>query len=261
MDRNEIADAPTADDHATRSGLGRVVAAVVLAAGLVVAALAVFGGDDSTATDSIDVATGATSGTEADAAADAAAEAEDEGTTPTAPPTSTATPASTATEAPPILGVEAELTDLDGWLQSDIDSLADLDGKVHVVQFWTFGCYNCKNTLANLASLYETHDGGGEHFEIVGVHAPEFDYEKDPDAILAAAEELNVSWPIALDTNKKNFRSWQEGRRFWPRTYVVDQNGDIRFDRIGEGAYDKLNATVAWLLENGPGDGDEPTTS
>jgi len=155
-------------------------------------------------------------------------------------------------EAPPVLGAEGELRNLDGWLQSDIESLDDLDGKVHIVQFWTFGCVNCKNTLDNMSRVYDIY--GGDDFEIVGVHAPEFEREKDPVAILEAAERLNVTWPIALDTEKTNFRSWQETRRFWPRTYVVDQNGTIRLDRIGEGAYEKIEATVAWLLEEGPGD-------
>ena len=149
-----------------------------------------------------------------------------------------------------MLGEAAELRNLDGWLQSDVSSLGELDGTVRVVQFWTFGCYNCKNTLPNLIELNERH--AEDNFEIIGVHAPEFDFEKDPAAIQEAADRLGVTWPIALDTNKKNFRSWQEARRFWPRTFVIDQRGEIRFDRIGEGAYTKLNDTVAWLLDNPP---------
>jgi len=234
--------------------VGRVVAIAALLAGVAVAAGAVFGSNNSAAP---------TASTEVAATDSLATDSPATDTTATAATEAVATPAASVAsllgEAPPILGVEAELTNLDGWLQSDIDSLADLNGKVHIVQFWTFGCYNCKNTLPALIDINDTY--GGDDFEIVGVHAPEFDYEKDPDAILAAAEKLNVTWPIALDTNKKNFRSWQESRRFWPRTYVVDQNGDIRFDRIGEGAYDKLEQTVAWLLENGPGDGTEADTT
>jgi thiol-disulfide isomerase/thioredoxin len=150
------------------------------------------------------------------------------------------------TEELPDLGPAPQLVGLDGWLQTDISSLDDLKGKVVVVQFWTFGCYNCKNTLPNLEALYAEHTGA--EFEIVGVHSPEFSYEEDPTAIAAAAEDLGVTWPIALDTQKKSFFSWQGSPAYWPRTYVLDRDGVIRFDHIGEGAYDELNQTVASLL-------------
>ncbi len=150
-------------------------------------------------------------------------------------------------EPPEIISVAEELTDVAGWLQSDVTSLAELRGNVVVVQFWTFGCYNCKNTLENLSALYERHDG--ENFEVVGVHAPEFDFEADIDNVAEAAKELGVTWPIAIDNNKTNFRGWQGSRRFWPRTYVLDVDGNIVFDHVGEGGYTKLNDTVAYLLD------------
>ena len=146
----------------------------------------------------------------------------------------------------PILGVAEPLIELDGWLQSDVESLEELRGKVVLVQFWTFGCFNCKNTLPYLQELYSQH--AGDDFEIVGVHAPEFDYEKDPAAIAEAAQLLGVSWPIALDTKKRNFRLWQGSPAYWPRTYVLDRDGQIRFDHIGEGKYDELAETIAALL-------------
>ncbi len=158
------------------------------------------------------------------------------------PPTTSPPPPTTL----PDLGKARELTELDGWLQTDIGSLEELRGKVVVVEFWTFGCINCKHTLPRLQQLYAEHRG--DDFEIVGVHSPEFDYEKDPEAISVAAQELGVTWPIALDTRKKNFFAWQGSPAYWPRIYVLDRNGHIRFDHIGEGAYDDLAATVATLL-------------
>ncbi len=155
---------------------------------------------------------------------------------------------STAVEAPPVLAAAAEpLVDLDGWLQTDIDSLDDLRGKVVIVQFWTFACRNCKNTLPYLQALYTEHSDDG--FEIVGVHSPEFAFEEDPDAVAAAATDLGVTWPIALDTRQRNFFGWQGSRGYWPRTYVLDGDGRVRFDHIGEGAYDELAATVQYLLD------------
>ncbi len=159
----------------------------------------------------------------------------------------TSSPASTATAATiPVLRSAPPLEDLDGWLQSDVTTLEELEGKVVVLQFWTFGCNNCKNTLPHLQELAERHDN--DEFEVVGVHAPEFDYEKDPVAIQEAADRLGVTWPIALDTDRSNFRSWQGSPAYWPRTYVIDAEGNIRFDHIGEGAYDELAETVAQLL-------------
>ncbi|MEM8922236.1 MAG: redoxin domain-containing protein [Actinomycetota bacterium] len=158
--------------------------------------------------------------------------------------------ATTTTIAEPErFGPAGDLVDLDGWLQTDAESFADFDGQVRIVKFWTFACFNCKNTVPHLRGIYERWQPEG--LEIIGVHAPEFDFEKDPEAIQQAAIDQGIPWPIALDTRKRNFRDWQPGRRFWPRTFVVDQNGEIRYDHIGEGRYDELEATVAYLIENG----------
>ncbi len=150
---------------------------------------------------------------------------------------------------PENFGPAGTLVNLDGWLQTDATSLEDFDGQVKILQFWTFSCRNCTATLENLGNIYETYHPQG--LEIIGIHAPEFSFEKDPDAVLEAAEDLGVVWPIAIDNEKTNFRSWQGSRRFWPRTYVIDANGDIRFDHIGEGAYAELEETVAYLVQNG----------
>ena len=189
----------------------------------------------------------------------ACASSEPADTAPAAAPSATS-PSTTvvSTEAPlveneaavpgslPDLGPAKELVGIDGWLQADIESLDDLRGKVVVVQFWTFSCHNCKATLPNLEALYAEHRG--PDFEIVGVHSPEFDFEKDPAAITEAAADLGVTWPIAMDTKRQSFHVWQGSPAYWPRTYVLDQEGRIRFDHIGEGAYEELNAAVAALL-------------
>jgi len=167
--------------------------------------------------------------------------------------TDAAPTANTITTAPdegsidlPNLGPHEELVEIDGWLQTDIQSLEELRGSVIVVQFWTFGCVNCRNTLENLRALHAEY--GAESFEIVGIHSPEFVYEKDPGAVADAATELGVSWPIALDTERRTFRRWQGSPAYWPRTYVLDRDGIVRFDHIGEGAYEELNEAVAVLL-------------
>ncbi len=154
-------------------------------------------------------------------------------------------------DAPENFGPRKDLVNLDGWLNTEITSLDELDGKVVLVEMWTFGCSNCKARIPHNQDLYANLSR--HEFEIVGVHAPEFSFEAEIPNIEAAVLDLGVTWPVAIDTDKENFRAWQDGgRRFWPRTYVVDQNGDVRFDHIGEGKYDELEQTINWLLENPP---------
>ncbi len=144
-------------------------------------------------------------------------------------------------------GPHPELRDIDGWLQSGVTSLEELQGKVVAVQFWTFGCSNCRATLPHMQELYETHRDQG--FEIVGIHAPEFDREANVSNIEEAAAELGVTWPIVLDTDKRTFHLWQEGpTAHWPRIYLLDRAGNIRYDHIGEGRYAEIDAAVQALL-------------
>lgn len=168
----------------------------------------------------------------------------------TAPKTTVAT-----TTVPPepieVLGVADTLTNLDGWLNTDATSLEEIraTNKLTVVQFWTFGCRNCKNTLDALGQLYT--DFRDQGVEIVGVHSPEFSYEADVNNIIEAAADLGVVWPIALDTDKRNFHRWQPGNiGYWPRVYVIDGDNQIRFDRTGDGraTYEELYETVEQLL-------------
>lgn len=170
----------------------------------------------------------------------------------------------TPTTAAPIelenLGQRLDLVNLDGWLNTEISELDELDGKVVVLEMWTFGCFNCQNRIPHTQELYARTSR--DDLEIVGVHAPEFDFEREIPAIVDATERFGVTWPVAIDTEKENFRAWQEGgRRFWPRTYVIDQNGDVRFNHIGEGAYDELDDVVDFLIANPPDPADAATTS
>ena len=166
-----------------------------------------------------------------------------------------ATTTAAATTVPPepieVLGVADTLTNLDGWLNTDATSLEEIRAanQLTVVQFWTFGCRNCKNTLEALSQLYA--DFRDQGVEIVGVHSPEFSYEADVDNIIEASADLGVIWPIALDTDKRNFHRWQEGNiGYWPRVYVIDGDNQIRFDRTGDGraTYAQLYETVERLL-------------
>ncbi len=161
------------------------------------------------------------------------------------------TPAAVEGEPPPILGPVDSLTGLDGWLNTDAETLEEIraENRVVVVHFWTLGCSNCKKTLPYLKRLYD--DFGDQGLEIVGVHAPEFSYEAELDNITTAIDEHEITWPVALDTDKRNFHRWQEGpTAYWPRAYLIDADGQIRQNERGDGqaGYDDLYRNVAFLL-------------
>lgn len=235
----------------------RIAAAIVLMAGIAVLAWVGLRSGDDQAGPSLGVAdnsaTDAAVAETVDIVPTFRDNASPEATVSEAPadePTATAIP-EPAAEAPENFGPRRSLVDLDGWLNTDITSLDELDGRVVMVEMWTFGCSNCKARIPYNQAYYEEFAERG--FEIVGVHAPEFNYEADIANIEKALVDLGVTWPVALDTNKRNFHSWQPGSTaYWPRTYVIDQNGDIRYDHIGEGRYEELRQTIAYLLDNPP---------
>lgn len=178
----------------------------------------------------------------------AVAAAEDDAATETLP--AAVITAAPTTSPPPDLpdrGIHLPLRDIDGWLQSDVTSLEELRGQVVAVQFWTFACRNCKATLPHMQALYENYRDEG--FEIVGIHSPEFSFEAEVPNIVEAAADLGITWPIALDPTKHTFHDWQEGRRgFWPRIYLIDRDGHVRYDHRGEGRYDEIDNAVRALL-------------
>jgi thiol-disulfide isomerase/thioredoxin len=151
----------------------------------------------------------------------------------------------------PDRGLRPDLVNIEGWLQSDVSSLEELEGKVVAVQFWTLGCNNWQATLPAMQNLYENYKDQG--FEIVGIHAPEFSYEAELDNVGDALADLDVPWPIALDPTKRTFHSWQEGKTgYWPRIYLIDRDGHIRYDHHGEGRYAEIDAAVQELLAEHP---------
>ncbi len=147
----------------------------------------------------------------------------------------------------PNRGPHPEFLEVQEWIQTNATEFDDFDGKVLAVQFWTFGCHNCQATYPHMRDLHAKY--AGEDFEVIGVHAPEFSFEDDVDAVRQAAEENGLVWPIAIEfkETKANFRSWQD-RRFWPRLFLIDADGNVRYDHIGEGAYDEIDAAVGALI-------------
>ena len=190
----------------------RIFAAIILVTGLGLIGVVALSGDTSEVTaDAEIVASADTEEALEQADADAAGAAVGD-----APETTTTEP---AFPEPDNYGPRLDLVNLDGWINTDATSIDEFDGQVVLVELWTFGCFNCRNRIPHTQALYA--ELADENFEIIGVHAPEFDFERDIPSVEQATVDLGVTWPVALDTNKENFRAWQEGgRRFWPRTYV-----------------------------------------
>lgn len=142
------------------------------------------------------------------------------------------------------LGSAPEITN-DTWINANAPvRLADLRGKVVVVEFWTFGCYNCQNVLPYIKEWDAKYEG--DDFEVVSVHYPEFTYERDVDNVRAAVQEAGIQYPVAIDNEGVTWRAYNQ--RYWPVWYVLDKNGVIRYKHIGEGGYTETEGVIQALL-------------
>ncbi|CAN5596127.1 hypothetical protein BH10CHL1_BH10CHL1_25200 [soil metagenome] len=130
------------------------------------------------------------------------------------------------------------------WLNSEPLKLADLRGKVVMVEFWTFACINCQHVTPSLKALYAKYADKG--FVIIGVHSPEFGYEKELKNVQAAISEVGIKYPVAIDNNYATWNAYNN--RYWPARYLIDKAGNVRLLQIGEGGYAKTEATVQALL-------------
>lgn len=154
-------------------------------------------------------------------------------------------PPPTRTLAPlPQLGPAPEINN-EQWINSESPlNLAGLRGKVVLVEFWTFGCINCQHVIPALRQWYEQY--AGDDFEIIGVHYPEFRYEEKYENVVAAVEQLEIRYPVAIDNEGFTWRAYQQ--RFWPTLYLVDKTGQLRYKHIGEGAYEETEAYIQALI-------------
>lgn len=130
------------------------------------------------------------------------------------------------------------------WLNSQPLSLAALRGKVVLVDFWTYSCINCQRTLPYLRQWHEKYKDSG--LVIIGVHSPEFDFEKDEKNVKAALEKYEVSWPVVLDSDMDIWRSY--GNNYWPAKYLIDHQGKIKFSHFGEGNYIETELKIQEVL-------------
>jgi cytochrome c biogenesis protein CcdA/thiol-disulfide isomerase/thioredoxin len=143
--------------------------------------------------------------------------------------------------------IEGELPSLDGataWLNSPALSAAELRGKVVVIDFWTYSCINCLRTLPYVKAWSELYKDKG--LVVIGVHSPEFAFEKLQSNVERAVERFGIRYPVAIDNDLAIWRAFNN--RYWPAHYFVDAQGRIRGHRFGEGDYDGSERLIRMLL-------------
>jgi thiol-disulfide isomerase/thioredoxin len=145
------------------------------------------------------------------------------------------------------LPIEGELPSLEGatgWLNSPPLSGADLRGKVVLTDFWTYTCINWLRTLGYVRAWAEKYEDQG--LVVIGVHTPEFPFERDVDNVRQAADDLRVEHPIALDSDYRVWRAFDN--HYWPAVYIADAEGRIRHHHFGEGGYEECERVIQLLL-------------
>ena len=156
-------------------------------------------------------------------------------------------PTATANEGALPPPVEGTMPPLDGaveWLNSPPLTAAGLRGKVVVIDFWTYSCVNCLRTLPYVRAWYDKYKDQG--LVVIGVHAPEFAFEKDIDNVRRAVKDLKVDYPVAIDNNYAIWRAFDN--QYWPAHYFIDAQGRIRHHHFGEGEYAESEEIIKQLL-------------
>lgn len=138
----------------------------------------------------------------------------------------------------------AEFQGISQWLNSAPLKAVDLKGKVVLVQFWTFACINCQRTLPYITRWHRQYVAKG--LKVIGVHTPEFPFEREVNNIKRALQQHQITYPVPIDNEYKTWNAYEN--QYWPHLFLADRNGILRYDHIGEGAYDKTEQTIRQLL-------------
>ncbi len=156
--------------------------------------------------------------------------------------------ASTAAFTNVALDNEGMMPSLNGavtWINSPPLTTEQLRGKVVIVDFWTYSCINCLRSIPYVEAWAEKYKNDG--LVVIGVHTPEFAFEKDPSNVAKAVKDLKITYPVALDSNYAIWKAFKN--EYWPAHYFIDANGTIRFHHFGEGNYDESEKVIQELLK------------
>lgn len=143
-------------------------------------------------------------------------------------------------------GNAPEFVGITNWLNVDKPlTLSDLKGKVVLVDFWTYTCINCIRTLPHVTGWYEKYKDRG--LVVVGVHTPEFEFEKNTENVKDAIKRFNIHYPVAQDNNYATWNAYNN--QYWPAEYLIDAQGNIRHTHFGEGQYEETEQSIKDLLK------------
>jgi len=142
-------------------------------------------------------------------------------------------------KAPNLVGIEHYLNTTPEELTKEIEN------SVVLYDIWTYSCINCIRTLPYITSWDEKYSDQG--LLIVGIHSPEFEFEKNPENVKIAIEKYNINYPVVLDNDMKTWKAFENN--YWPRKYIADHEGNIRYDHIGEGGYQETEKIIQQLLD------------
>ena len=138
-----------------------------------------------------------------------------------------------------------DLVGISDYLNTSSDELEEkMKDKVILYDIWTYSCINCIRTLPFITSWDEKYADNG--LLIIGIHSPEFEFEKDPQNVKIAIEKYDIRYPVVMDNNMETWKAFENN--YWPRKYIADHEGNLRYDHIGEGDYQKTEKIIQQLL-------------
>lgn len=130
------------------------------------------------------------------------------------------------------------------WINSEPLTLKSLHGRVVLIEFWTFACYNCRNTLPSLKKWDTQYRDKG--LTIIGVHTPELDFERDIDQLRREVAGLGINYPVVTDQDYSTWKAYKV--EAWPTLFLLDKQGHVRWTHVGEGYYDETEEVIKKLL-------------
>lgn len=146
-------------------------------------------------------------------------------------------------------GTAPDITGITDWLNTPNGSAVDLKslrGKVVLVDFWAYSCINCQRAIPHIVDWYAAYKDAG--FEVIGVHTPEYAFERVPSNVASGAKDLGITYPVALDPSYSTWTNYRN--RYWPAKYLIDANGVVRHIKFGEGDYAQTESLIRQLLSD-----------
>ena len=139
-----------------------------------------------------------------------------------------------------------ELVGITNYLNTEQNELnTEIKGKVVLYDIWTYSCINCIRTLPYITAWHDKYSDQG--LLVIGIHSPEFEFEKNSDNVKMAIEKYGITYPVVMDNDMKTWKAFEN--KYWPRKYIADHEGFLRYDHIGEGRYQETEKVIQKLRQ------------